>query len=92
MVPHIYEQLAREHHQTLLREAEQQRRLAEVHDALPPPSSHRLTARLGRYLIILGTRLQGARRSSSAASPAPADLPAASRVHENSRVLTMRNP
>ena len=48
MVPDIYEQLAREHRQTLLREAEQKRRLAEVHNPLPPPSSHRLAARLGR--------------------------------------------
>ena len=54
MVPHIHEQLAREHRQNLLREAEARNALP------PPPSPRRLTARLGRYLIAVGTRLQGA--------------------------------
>jgi hypothetical protein len=40
MAPDIYEQLAREHRQTLLREAEQERLLAERQRALP--SVHRL--------------------------------------------------
>ena len=42
MVPDIYEQLAREHRQTLLREAEQERLLAEQQRALP--SRQRLVA------------------------------------------------
>jgi len=58
MAPDIYEQLAREHRQTLLREAEQKRLLAERQCALP--SVHRLKARFGRYLIAVGTRLQRA--------------------------------
>ena len=61
MIPDIFihEQLAREHHQTLLREAEQKRLLAEVQHA-SPPSLQRLAARLGRYLMAVGTRLQRA--------------------------------
>jgi len=58
MAPDIYEQLAREHRQILLREAEQKWLLAERQRALP--SVHRLKARLGRYLIAVGTRLQRA--------------------------------
>ena len=59
MVPNIFihEQLAREHRHRLLCEAEQKRRLAEAQHA-PPPSLHRLARRLGRYLIVVGTRLQ----------------------------------
>ena len=79
MMPDIHEHLAREHRQTLLREAEQQRRLAKVHNALPPPSSHRLTARLGRYLVFLGTRLQGAQAVAGTA-------------HWTSRVPSRRHP
>ncbi len=57
MVPDIYEKLAHEHRQTLLREAEQQRLLAGRQHT-PPPSLQRLAARLGGYLIAAGTRLQ----------------------------------
>ena len=56
----MHEQFAREHRQILLREAEQERRLAQ---AQPAPSlhwSHRLASRLGGYLITVGTRLQRA--------------------------------
>jgi len=61
MIPHIYiyEKLAREHHQTLLSEAEQ-RRLAEAQPVPPLHWLHRLAARLGEYLIAVGTRLQRA--------------------------------
>ena len=62
MVPNIFilEHLAREHRQDLLREAERERRLAERQHTPPPHSLHRLAARLGRYLIVVGTRLQRA--------------------------------
>ncbi len=62
MVPDIYThvQLALEHRQTLLREAEQERRLAEARHAPPLHWLHRLAARLGGYLIAVGTRLQSA--------------------------------
>ena len=42
MIPNIYmlEQFTREHQQTLLREAEQKRRLAEAQNAPPPNSSN----------------------------------------------------
>ena len=61
MVPEIYKQLAHEHYQTLLHEAEQAQRLTEAHDAAPPPHwLHRLAARLGGYLRAVGTRLQRA--------------------------------
>ncbi len=62
MAPNIYihEQLAHEHRQTLLCEAEQERRLAEAQPALPLHWLHRLAARLGGYMIAVGTRLQRA--------------------------------
>ena len=67
MVPDIsiHEKLALEHQHTLLCEAEHERRLTEVQPA-SPDSLQRLAGRLGRYLIMAGTRLQGA----SAARPA----------------------
>jgi hypothetical protein len=58
MVPDIYDKLLREHRQSLLREAEQVRRLAEAQHATSRPAFQRLAARLGRYLIVAGTRLQ----------------------------------
>ena len=66
MIPNIYihEHLAHEHRQTLLCEAEQERLLAEGQHA-PPPSWHHLAGRLGRYLIVVGTRLQRASAASS---------------------------
>jgi hypothetical protein len=60
MVPDIYDKLAHEHRQTLLREAEQARRLTKAQHAPPHHSLHRFAARLGRYLIVVGTRLQRA--------------------------------
>ena len=66
MIPDIYEHLAHEHRQTLLREAEQERRLAEAQHAPPPHSSQHLAARLGRYLIVVGTRLQRASQATQA--------------------------
>ena len=62
MVPNIFihEQLAREHRHRLLREAEQKRRLAEAQNAPSLHWLHRLAARLGGYLIAVGTRLQRA--------------------------------
>jgi hypothetical protein len=62
MFPNInmYEQLAQEHLQDLLREAEQKRKAAEGQHAPPLHSSRRLTAKLGKYLILVGTRLQRA--------------------------------
>lgn len=56
----MYEQFVREHRQTLLREAEQKRKAAEARHAPPLYSSRRLTARLRKYLILVGTRLQRA--------------------------------
>ncbi len=58
MVPDIYtrEKLALEHRQQLQREAEVEQALGEV----PEHSSHamrRMSARLGMFLIALGTRL-----------------------------------
>ena len=47
MVPNIYEKLAHEHHHTLLREAEHERRLAEVQNA-PPPRQRLVAERLRR--------------------------------------------
>ena len=47
MVPDIYEQLAHEHRHTLLREAEQERRLAEAQHA-PPPRQRLVAERLRR--------------------------------------------
>ena len=60
MVPDPYtrEKLALEHRQTLLGEAEHERLLAEVETPLPH-LWQRLAGRLGRYLTVLGTRLQG---------------------------------
>ncbi|HEX6551190.1 MAG TPA: hypothetical protein VF026_00390 [Ktedonobacteraceae bacterium] len=58
MIPNIYEQLAHEHHQTLLREAEHRRRLAEAQPAPPLHWLQRLATGLGGYLIVVGTRLQ----------------------------------
>ena len=60
MVTDIYQNLAHEHHQTLLREAEQERLLAKAQHASPLRWLHRLAARLGEYLIVVGTRLQRA--------------------------------
>ena len=62
MIPDIYmyEKLAREHHQTLISEAEHQRRLAEAQSAPPLHWLHRLAARLDGYMISVGTRLQRA--------------------------------
>jgi hypothetical protein len=59
MVPDTYtrEKLALEHRQRLLCEAEHERLLAAVQNPLPHPWQ-RLAGRLGRYLIVLGTRLQ----------------------------------
>jgi hypothetical protein len=59
MVPDTYtrEKLALEHRHTLLCEAEHERLLADVQNPLPHPLQ-RLAGRLGRYLIVLGTRLQ----------------------------------
>ena len=56
----ILEKLAHEHRQALLREAEMRRRLAEVQPAPPFHWLHRLAARLGGYLLVVGTRLQRA--------------------------------
>ena len=66
MVPNTFinEQLAHEHRQALLSEAKQARLLAEGQHA-SPDMLKRLTARLGRYLIVVGTRLQ---RTSEARS------------------------
>jgi hypothetical protein len=62
MIPNysVLEKLAHEHRQTLLNEAGQKRRLAEAQHAPPLYSSRRLAARLRRYLILVGTRLQRA--------------------------------
>ena len=60
MIPDIYDKLARDRRQTLLREAEHERRLAGAQHAPAPHASQRLMARLGRYLIAVGTRLQRA--------------------------------
>jgi hypothetical protein len=60
MIPDIYDKLLHEHRQSLLREAEQARRLAEAHHASSAHTLQRLAARLGRYLIVTGTRLQRA--------------------------------
>ena len=61
MIPEIYKQLAQERYQTLLREAEQEQGLAEVHNAASPFHwLRRLAARLGGYLVAVGTRLQRA--------------------------------
>ena len=57
MVPEIYEKLAHERLQILLREAEHQRLLAE-RQQVPPTSLQRFAARPGLYLIAAGTRLQ----------------------------------
>jgi hypothetical protein len=56
----MLEQFTREHRQTLLREAEQKRKATEARQAPLLNSSRRLTARLGKYLILVGTRLQRA--------------------------------
>ena len=58
MIPDRYtiEKIAHEHRQTLLREAEQERMLVIV-----DPPKHMLQSfagKLGRYLLLLGTRLQ----------------------------------
>lgn len=62
MVPNIYmhEQLARERLQTLLREAEHERKLAEAQHASALHLPQHLRARLGKYLLALGTKLQSA--------------------------------
>ena len=59
MVPDIstHEKFALEHRHTLLCEAEHERILAEVQNT-PAHSLQRLARRLGRYLIVVGTRLQ----------------------------------
>ena len=70
MMPDRYttEKMAREHRQTLLREAEQERMLAIV-----DPPKHLLqgfAGTLGRYLLMLGTRLQQfERRGEAVLSP-----------------------
>ena len=67
MLPNMYihEHLAHEQRQTLLREAEQERLLAEAQPAPPPHWLQRLAARLGGCLIAVGTRLQRASAASS---------------------------
>jgi len=60
MIPDIYTQLAHERRQTLLREAEQKRRVARAHNAPGLHWLHHLAARLGGYLRAVGTRLQRA--------------------------------
>jgi len=62
MVPNIFmlEKLAHEHRQVLLREADDQRRLLVAHPVPPLHWLHRLAARLGGYLLVVGTRLQRA--------------------------------
>lgn len=62
MIPdiHMLEKLSQEHRQSLLREAEQKRRLAEGQYEAPLHSSRRFAARLGKYLVLIGTRLQRA--------------------------------
>ena len=62
MVPNFYmsEKIAHEHRQLLLREAEQNRRVAEGQPAAPLHPSRRLAAKLGKYLVLVGTRLQHA--------------------------------
>ena len=57
---HMHEQFAREHRQTLLREAELKRRLAEAQPALASHWLHNFAVRLGGYLVAVGTRLQRA--------------------------------
>lgn len=63
--PSTREKLALEHRQTLLCEAEHERLLADVQNPLPQPWQ-RLAGRLGRYLIVLGTRLQRLEQGSRA--------------------------
>jgi len=62
MIPNNYilEQLMYQRRQALLREAEQERRLAEAQPAAAPHWMHGLVARLGGYLIAVGTRMQHA--------------------------------
>ena len=55
--PYTHEKLALEHRQTLFHEAAQERLLANVQTPLPH-RWQRLAGRLGRYLTVLGTRLQ----------------------------------
>ncbi len=66
MIPDRYttEKMAHEHRQTLLREAEHERMLAIV-----DPPKHVLrgfAGTLGRYLLLLGTRLQQFERRGEA--------------------------
>ncbi len=63
--PYTHDKLALEHRQTLLSEAEHERLLAEVQNPLPHPWQ-RLAGRLGRYLTVLGTRLQQFEQGSRA--------------------------
>ncbi len=63
--PYTREKLALEHRQTLLCEAEHERLLADVQNPLPHPWQ-RLAGRLGRCLIVLGTRLQRFEQGSQA--------------------------
>jgi hypothetical protein len=65
MIPDINEKLLHEHRQSMLREAEQARRLAEAQHVPSRPALQRIAARLGRYLIVAGTRLQRASAESS---------------------------
>jgi hypothetical protein len=58
MVPDIYEKLLHERRQTWLHEAEQTRRLVEAQHTPLLYSLHGVARRLGRYLIVTGTRLQ----------------------------------
>jgi hypothetical protein len=70
MIPDRYttEHMAREHRQTLLREADQERMLA-----IADPPKHLLQSiagTLGRYLLMLGTKLQQVdRRNDAVLSP-----------------------
>ncbi len=63
--PYTHDKLALEHRQTLLCEAEHERLLADVQTPLPHPWQ-RLAGRLGRYLTVLGTRLQRFEQGSRA--------------------------
>jgi hypothetical protein len=62
VIPNIYmiEQCVHEHRQTLLHEAEPERGMAEAQPTPSPHRLHRLAARLGKYFVAVGTRLQGA--------------------------------
>ena len=70
MIPDLYttEKMAREHRQTLLREAEHERMLAVVD--LPKHVLQGFAGKLGRHLLMLGTKLQQfERRGEAVLSP-----------------------